>query len=65
VRTLSLHPLQVLAPGHCAKRHRSVPPLVAPIILIRHYVRRFAEPSLARQAWLRSHPVELALRNHV
>jgi uncharacterized protein YbgA (DUF1722 family)/uncharacterized protein YbbK (DUF523 family) len=39
-------------------------PLVVPIVLIRHFVRRFAEPYLSRQIWLNPHPVELCLRNH-
>ena len=45
--------------------HRGHIPLVVPIVLLRHHVRRFAEPYLARQVWLHPHPVELALRNHV
>lgn len=45
--------------------HRGHVPLVVPIVLLRHHVRRFAEPYLARQVWLHPHPVELALRNHV
>jgi uncharacterized protein YbgA (DUF1722 family)/uncharacterized protein YbbK (DUF523 family) len=45
--------------------HRGHVPLIAPIVLIRHYVRRFAEPYLTRQVWLAPHPVELALANRV
>lgn len=45
--------------------HRGHVPLVVPLVLLRHHVRRFAEPYLARQAWLHPHPMELALRNHV
>ncbi len=40
-------------------------PLIVPITLVRHYVRRFAEPYLARQVYLNPHPKELMLRNHV
>jgi uncharacterized protein YbgA (DUF1722 family)/uncharacterized protein YbbK (DUF523 family) len=45
--------------------HRGHVPLVVPLVLLRHHVRRFAEPYLGRQVWLHPHPVELALRNHV
>jgi uncharacterized protein YbgA (DUF1722 family) len=45
--------------------HQGHVPLVVPLVLLRHHVRRFAEPYLARQVWLHPHPVELALRNHV
>ena len=39
-------------------------PLVVPLTLLNHYVRKYAEPYLARQHYLRPHPVELKLRNH-
>ncbi len=45
--------------------HRGHVPLVVPLVLLRHYVRKFGEPYLARQVWLHPHPTELALRNHV
>ena len=45
--------------------HRGHVPLVVPIVLLRHHVRRFADAYLAREVWLHPHPVELALRNHV
>jgi uncharacterized protein YbgA (DUF1722 family)/uncharacterized protein YbbK (DUF523 family) len=45
--------------------HHGHVPLVVPIVLLRHHVRRFADAYLARQVWLHPHPVELALRNHV
>lgn len=45
--------------------HRGLVPLVVPLVLLRHYVRKFKEPYLARQVWLDPHPAELALRNHV
>ena len=40
-------------------------PLVVPITLIRHYVRKYNEPYLMRQTYLSPHPMELMLRNHV
>jgi uncharacterized protein YbgA (DUF1722 family)/uncharacterized protein YbbK (DUF523 family) len=40
-------------------------PLVVPITLFRHYVRRQGEAYLAAQVYLDPHPKELMLRNHV
>lgn len=40
-------------------------PLIVPITLLNHYVRKYQEPYLARQIYLHPHPTELALRNHV
>lgn len=40
-------------------------PLVVPLTMIRHYVRRFAVAYLEGQAYLEPHPKELMLRNHV
>ncbi len=40
-------------------------PLVVPMTLIKHYVRRFNVTYLADQVYLNPHPKELALRNHV
>ena len=40
-------------------------PLVVPITLIRHHVRRFEVAYLANQTYLNPHPKELMLRNHV
>jgi uncharacterized protein YbgA (DUF1722 family) len=39
-------------------------PLVVPMTLINHYVRRYAQSYLARQTYLNPHPVDLQLRNH-
>lgn len=39
-------------------------PLVVPITLINHYVRKYQEPYLSRQTYLRPHPIALKLRNH-
>jgi len=40
-------------------------PLIVPVTLINHYVRKYGEPYLAQQYYLNPHPVELKLRNHV
>jgi uncharacterized protein YbgA (DUF1722 family)/uncharacterized protein YbbK (DUF523 family) len=44
---------------------RGLVPLVVPITLVRHYVRRFAVGYLKGQTYLDPHPKELMLRNHV
>ena len=40
-------------------------PLIVPLTLIRHHVRRHAVEYLAGQVYLEPHPKELMLRNHV
>jgi uncharacterized protein YbgA (DUF1722 family)/uncharacterized protein YbbK (DUF523 family) len=45
--------------------HRGLIPLVVPVTLINHYVRKYDEPYLKRQHYLNPHPAELMLRNHV
>jgi uncharacterized protein YbgA (DUF1722 family)/uncharacterized protein YbbK (DUF523 family) len=40
-------------------------PLVVPVTLTRHYVRRLSVEYLAGQVYLEPHPKELMLRNHV
>jgi len=40
-------------------------PLIVPVTLLNHYVRKFGESYLAGQWYLRPHPAELKLRNHV
>jgi uncharacterized protein YbgA (DUF1722 family)/uncharacterized protein YbbK (DUF523 family) len=40
-------------------------PLIVPVTLVRHYVRRFEIPYLRGQIYLEPHPKELMLRNHV
>ena len=45
--------------------HKGYIPLIVPIVLINHYVRKFDEPYLKMQFYLNPHPVELMLRNHV
>jgi len=40
-------------------------PLIVPVTLIKHYVRKYDEPYLKGQHYLNPHPLELMLRNHV
>jgi uncharacterized protein YbgA (DUF1722 family)/uncharacterized protein YbbK (DUF523 family) len=40
-------------------------PLIVPITLMKHYVRKYDEPYLKEQTYLIPHPAELQLRNHV
>ena len=40
-------------------------PLIVPITLINHYVRKYDQPYLKQQYYLNPHPIELQLRNHV
>jgi len=40
-------------------------PLVVPITLMKHYVRKYDQPYLKVQHYLNPHPAELTLRNHV
>jgi uncharacterized protein YbgA (DUF1722 family)/uncharacterized protein YbbK (DUF523 family) len=44
---------------------RGLIPLIVPIVMIRHYVRKCDEPYLNKQYYLNPHPLELMLRNHV
>jgi uncharacterized protein YbgA (DUF1722 family) len=39
-------------------------PLIVPITLINHFVRKYQQPYLLQQVYLNPHPVELKLRNH-
>jgi uncharacterized protein YbgA (DUF1722 family) len=48
-----------------SRYHESTIPLVVPITLINHYVRKYDQPYLKTQHYLNPHPVELQLRNHV
>ena len=45
--------------------HRELLPLIVPISLLRHYVRRYNVEYLKQQVYLNPHPLELMLRNHV
>ncbi len=40
-------------------------PLIVPITLVNHYVRKYNQPYLRDQYYLNPHPVEMQLRNHV
>jgi uncharacterized protein YbgA (DUF1722 family)/uncharacterized protein YbbK (DUF523 family) len=61
-----------LGPGEKAELHeaiadygRGLVPLVVPLTLLRHYVRRHGSTYLEGQVYLEPHPKELMLRNHV
>ena len=45
--------------------HKGLIPLVVPITVLNHYVRKYDEPYLKTQYYLNPHPLELMLRNHV
>lgn len=45
--------------------HRGLTPLIVPLTLIKHYVRRFDVSYIRDQVYLNPHPKELMLRNHV
>jgi uncharacterized protein YbgA (DUF1722 family)/uncharacterized protein YbbK (DUF523 family) len=40
-------------------------PLIVPMTLVNHYVRKYDQPYLKQQVYLNPHPLELQLRNHV
>jgi uncharacterized protein YbgA (DUF1722 family) len=40
-------------------------PLIVPITLLNHFVRKYEQPYLQKQVYLNPHPIELSLRNHV
>jgi uncharacterized protein YbgA (DUF1722 family)/uncharacterized protein YbbK (DUF523 family) len=44
---------------------KEIIPLIVPITLINHYVRKYDQPYLKGQVYLNPHPLELQLRNHV
>jgi uncharacterized protein YbgA (DUF1722 family) len=44
---------------------RGLIPLIVPITLLRHHVRRYDVAYLKLQTYLEPHPKELMLRNHV
>jgi len=45
--------------------HQCRIPLIVPITLFNHYVRKYQEPYLNQQTYLNPHPTALKLRNHV
>lgn len=44
---------------------QSLLPIIVPITLINHYVRKYDQEYLKEQVYLNPHPMELKLRNHV
>ena len=40
-------------------------PLIVPITLLNHFVRKYSQPYLSIQTYLNPHPLDLQLRNHV
>ena len=40
-------------------------PLIVPVTLLNHYVRKYKQMYLAQQVYLNPHPIALKLRNHV
>jgi uncharacterized protein YbgA (DUF1722 family)/uncharacterized protein YbbK (DUF523 family) len=40
-------------------------PLIVPVTLLNHFVRKYRQPYLAEQTYLNPHPLDLQLRNHV
>ena len=44
---------------------RELIPLIVPVTLLAHHVRKYREPYLGQQVYLHPHPAELRLRNHV
>ncbi|MDD2337032.1 MAG: DUF523 and DUF1722 domain-containing protein [Geobacteraceae bacterium] len=45
--------------------HDGFIPLIVPVTLLKHYVRKFGQEYLQKQTYLLPHPMELMLRNHV
>jgi uncharacterized protein YbgA (DUF1722 family)/uncharacterized protein YbbK (DUF523 family) len=43
---------------------RGLVPLIVPVTLLNHYVRKYHQPYLRDQYYLNPHPLELQLRNH-
>ena len=45
--------------------HDRLVPLLVPLTLLKHYVRKYDQAYLSQQVYLAPHPAELMLRNHV
>jgi len=45
--------------------HQGLTPLIVPVTMLNHYVRKYDVSYLKRQVYLNPHPMELMLRNHV
>jgi uncharacterized protein YbgA (DUF1722 family)/uncharacterized protein YbbK (DUF523 family) len=43
--------------------HRNITPLIVPITIFNHYVRKYNQEYLKKQFYLNPHPIELKLRN--
>ena len=44
---------------------KGVLPLIVPVTLLNHFVRKYRQPYLSDQTYLKPHPLDLQLRNHV
>ena len=44
---------------------QGIVPLIVPVTILNHHVRKYEQPYLLEQVYLNPHPVELKLRNHV
>ena len=51
--------------GILGQYRKELVPLIVPITLINHYVRKYEQPYLRQQTYLNPHPMELKLRTHV
>jgi uncharacterized protein YbgA (DUF1722 family)/uncharacterized protein YbbK (DUF523 family) len=45
--------------------HDRLVPLLVPLTLLKHYVKKYDQPYLRQQVYLAPHPAEMMLRNHV
>ena len=61
---LTLHEKQELL-EIIARYHSGYVPLIVPVTLLHHYIRKYDQPYLGLQVYLNPHPMELMLRNHV
>ncbi len=44
---------------------KQLTPLIVPVTLLNHFVRKYEQEYLQQQVYLNPHPIELSLRNHV
>lgn len=45
--------------------HRGTVPMIVPLTMLNHFIRKYNQPYLKEQYYLHPHPDELSLRNHV
>jgi len=45
--------------------HNGLIPIIVPVTILKHYIRKYDEPYIKKQYYLNPHPIELMLRNHV